>query len=663
MTIELMLASLAVLLTGSGICALMGGAAGRGASRVGMITGVAGAVPAIIAAATVLATGSEHSLRLPWPVPFGSFYIAVDPLAAFFILTISIICTLAAIYGTAYLDAYRGKKNLGMAWCFFHLLFASMLLVVLSRNGVLFLVAWEAMSLASFFLVMFEHEKPEVREAGWVYLVAAHAGQACLMFLFIFLGGQNGTLDFEGFALPSSAAAAGAMFLLAVAGFGAKAGFLPLHVWLPDAHPAAPSHVSAVMSGVMIKTGIYGLVRIVSLLGPPAQWWGWALLLVGAVSGIMGVLFALAQHDIKRLLAYHSVENIGIISLGLGLWLLGVATDHSLLAALGLMGGLLHVLNHAVFKGLLFFGAGAVVHATGSRNMDLMGGLQKGMPQTALTFAIGSAAICGLPPLNGFVSEFLIYLGAFGLVAEAGTPGSLVAGGLISLTALGLIGGLAAACFAKVFGIVFLGEPRSAESAGAHEAPGAMRFAMVLLAIFCVTLGLAAPLTIRLVTPVAAQLLGTAPVSAVSAMAGGLLWKISLGGAALIVFSFFLWKLRGHLLAGRINGVSPTWDCGYASPNSRMQYTASSFAWPVIDMFRWVVRPRLHAEIGQDLFPRRAGLRSHSDDLFRRRFFDPLFRAVSELARRTHVLQEGHNQLYVLYIAVTVLVLLLVKVR
>ncbi|MEW6079230.1 MAG: proton-conducting transporter membrane subunit [Thermodesulfobacteriota bacterium] len=663
MVMGLMMISLAVLLAGSGLCLLPGGPAGGNTSRTGVITGVAGAVPAIIAALVVLETGTAVSLRLPWPVPFGSFYVAVDPLSAFFILTISLVCALAAVYGTAYLDAYRAGKNLGPAWAFFNLLFASMLLVVISRNGLLFLVAWETMSLSSFFLVMFEHEKQEVRLAGWVYLVAAHAGQACLMFLFVFLGRQSGTLDFDAFTVPPGAAAAGVLFLLAVAGFGAKAGFLPLHVWLPDAHPAAPSHVSAVMSGVMIKTGIYGLVRIISLLGMPAQWWGWTLILVGAVSGVMGVLFALAQHDIKRLLAYHSVENIGIISLGLGLWLLGVSTGHPALAALGLMGGLLHVINHAVFKSLLFFGAGAVAHAAGTRNMDVMGGLAKRMPRTALAFGIGSAAICGLPPFNGFVSEFLIYLAAFGLITGAGVPGGPMAGGLIVLAALGLIGGLAAACFAKVFGIVFLGEPRTPQAAEAHEAPAAMRFSMITLAVLCIALGLAAPLAVRLVLPAAGQLLDSAQVSAVSLMAGGLLWKISWGGFAFIAVSGFLWGLRRRLLTGRVNTTGPTWDCGYAAPDSRMQYTASSFAWPVIDMFKWIIRPKLRVSVGQDFFPRRAGLSSHSSDPFRRNLFDPLFRAVSELARRTHVLQQGRNQLYVLYIAVTVLVLLLVKVK
>jgi hydrogenase-4 component B len=662
MTMGLMLTSLAVLFSG-GIAAAFSNGPGKAASRIGAASCVAGAVLAVIAAGTVLWTGIEADLRLAWQVPFASFYIAIDPLSAFFIITISLVCALAAIYGTAYLDAWRGKKNLGAAWCFFNLLFASMLLVVVSRNGILFLVAWEAMSLSSFFLVMFEHEKPEVREAGWVYLIAAHAGQACLMFLFILLGGHNTSLDFDRFTTPMGGAAAGVIFILAVAGFGAKAGFLPLHVWLPDAHPAAPSHVSAVMSGVMIKTGIYGLVRIVSLLGLPPQWWGWTLLVIGSVSGVMGVLFALAQHDIKRLLAYHSVENIGIITIGLGLWLLGVSINNPAVAALGLMGGLLHVLNHAVFKSLLFFGAGAVSHATGTRDMDLLGGLMKRMPHTALAFGIGAAAICGLPPLNGFVSEFLVYLGAFGVVARADALGIPMAGGLIALTALGLIGGLAAACFAKVFGIVFLGEPRSMYSEKAHEAPKPMIFAMAVLAALCIILGLAGPLAVKLVTPAAVQLLGSSQVPEISAMACGILLKISIAGGALIIISGILWGLRRLLLSGRVNAVSPTWDCGYSAPSSRMQYTASSFAWPVINMFRWVVRPRLHVRIRKGLFPQYAELSSHTDDIFREGLFAPVFKSISELAQRIHVLQEGRNQLYVLYIAITILVLLLVKVR
>ena len=662
MTMGFMLAALAVLFAGGVLC-LFSGRAGVAASRCGAISSAVGAVMAMTAAGRVLGSGGEVSLRLPWSVPLGSFYVAIDSLSAFFIITISIVCALAAVYGAAYLDADRAKKNLGAAWFFFNVLFASMLLVVIARNGLLFLIAWELMSLSSFFLVMFEHEKPEVREAGWVYLVAAHIGQVCLMFLFILLGGWNSNLDFDGFTVPASAAAAGTLFILALVGFGAKAGFLPLHVWLPDAHPAAPSHVSAVMSGVMIKMGIYGLIRIIPLLGPPPAWWGWTLLAIGALSGIVGILFALAQRDIKRLLAYCSVENVGIITLGLGLCLLGVSLNHPVLATLALMGSLLHVLNHAMYKSLLFFGAGAVAHATGTREMDRLGGLQKRMPGTAALFAIGSAAICGLPPFNGFISEFLIYLGAIGVLATPDRATGVLAGALIALAALGMMGGLAVACFTKVFGVVFLGESRSADATKAHEAPRSMLWAMTILGGLCVAIGFLAPLALRLVTPVAGQLVGTAPVAEASAMADGLLWRIGLASGVLVFVTGFFWMLRRRLLAHRTVAAGPTWDCGYAAPTPRMQYTASSFSWPVVGMFRSVIRPRLRAEIGKDFFPRAARLASRTEDLFRVAVYDPLFRAVSRLARRMYVLQEGRNQLYVLYIAITVLVLLLVKAR
>ena len=267
------------------------------------------------------------------------------------------------------------------------------------------------MSLASFFLVMFDDEKESVRRAGWIYLVAMHLGTAFLLAMFLLLGQERRLAGFRA-ALGRARRRSGVLFLLAVVGFGTKAGFIPLHVWLPEAHPAAPSHVSAVMSGVMIKTGIYGLLRMLTLLGPPPAWWGWTLLGIGVVSGVLGVLFALAQHDLKRLLAYHSVENIGIIALGLGVGLLGISYGNPTMAALGFAGGLLHVVNHAVFKSLLFLGAGSVLHATGTGEIDRLGGLLKRMPVTGATFLVGAAAISGLPPLNGFVSEFLIYLGA-----------------------------------------------------------------------------------------------------------------------------------------------------------------------------------------------------------------------------------------------------------
>ena len=316
---------------------------------------VAGAVAAAIPAVIVLAGGGVEPINWPWSMPMGSFHLAMDGLSALFMLPIAVLPALAAVYGGAYLKGLPGRASLGMSWFFFNLLAASMVLLVSARNGVLFLVAWEVMSLASFFLVTMENDRPDVRQAGWTYLVATHIGTAFLLVMFFLLGGPNNSMDFDKFATGGMG---GVIFLLAVIGFGTKAGFIPLHTWLPEAHPAAPSHVSAVMSGIMIKMGIYGLVRTLIFLGAPAEWWGWMLVGIGVVSGVLGVLLALAQHDLKRLLAYHSVENIGIIAIGLGLGVVGLARGNATLAVLGFAGGLLHVLNHAMFKGLLFLGAG-----------------------------------------------------------------------------------------------------------------------------------------------------------------------------------------------------------------------------------------------------------------------------------------------------------------
>ncbi len=382
-----------------------------------------------------------------------------------------------------------------------------MILVFVARNGVLFLIAWEVMALASYFLVVFEDEKEEVRRAGRTYLVATHLGTAGLLILFLMLGQSSGSLDFDALGIAAGpGGAASVAFLLAVIGFGTKAGFMPFHVWLPEAHPASPSHVSAVMSGVMIKTGIYGLVRTITFLGSPPPWWGWTILAIGVSSGVLGVLFALAQHDLKRLLAYHSVENIGIIAIGLGVGLLGKSYDLPAMVYLGFAGAMLHVVNHAIFKGLLFLAAGAIGHATHTLEIDRMGGLLKRMPWTAVLFLVGSVAICGLPPLNGFVSEFLIYLGAFKGIVDLGAAGA--AAGAIAIGALALIGGLAAACFTKAFGILFLGEPRSSHAAGAIEPVWAIRVPMIALAVGCVGIGLLGPILVGGVRGVVASAAG-----------------------------------------------------------------------------------------------------------------------------------------------------------
>jgi hydrogenase-4 component B len=636
------------------------------ACLIGMTSALLAGGMVLVQSLWVLISGEPQSLRLAWPLlSFGSANMKIDPLSAAFAAAIALVTMLAAVYGSEYLQTHAGRKNLGVSWFFFNLLTASMLLVVVAWNGVLFLMAWELMSLASFFLVTQDDEKESVRRAGWIYLVAMHLGTAFLLALFLLLGKTAESLDFE--RLSTAAAPSGVLFLLAVIGFGTKAGFIPMHVWLPEAHPAAPSHVSAVMSGVMIKTGIYGLLRVLTLLGPPAAWWGWTFVAIGVVSGILGVLYALSQHDLKRLLAYHSVENIGIIALGIGVGVLGIRYNNPAMAALGFTGGLLHVVNHAVFKSLLFLGAGSVLHATGTGELDRLGGLLKRMPITGATFLIGAAAISGLPPLNGFVSEFLIYLGA--VVGLGSTPHDALAWPLMGVLVVGglaLIGGLAAACFTKAFGIVFLGEPRSDEAAHAHEAGAAMRWPMIVLAGLCVLIGLAAPLWPLAFQPAVAAVLPQTMRAAVmvsTSRAVGSLTGVVFGSYILLGLIVLITHVRRKLLAGRRVEESVTWDCGYVAPTPRMQYTASSFARPLTLLFRLFLQPCDDIHPPHGLFPKHASLHTHTPDLFRRYIYEPLFLAIAWLASKLRWLQEGRIQIYVLYIALTILVLLIWKLR
>ena len=658
---SLFLAGLGIIILG-GVAAVPAERWGRRGSAVGAGSAVLGALLCGIPVLEVLLGGPTPRLSVPWSIPGGSLTLTLDGLSAFFLLPTLLLCALAAVYGTEYLRPFRPAKRLGAVWLAFNGLMASMALVLVSRNGVLFLLAWECMALASFFLVVFQHEMAAVRRAGWTYLVATHLGTAALLAMFVLMAGEADSFEFEAMAgvATSAPGLGGLLFLLALVGFGTKAGFVPVHVWLPEAHPAAPSHVSAVMSGVMIKTGIYGLVRILLLLPPPPAWWGWVLVGIGVTSGVLGVLFALAQHDLKRLLAYHSVENVGIITLGIGLGVLGSALDKPALAALGFGGGLLHVLNHALFKGLLFLGAGAVLHGTGTREIDRLGGLLKRMPWTGAGFLVGAAAISGLPPLNGFVSEFLIYLGAFrGVVESAGGTGTVVAG-LVAIGALALIGGLAAACFTKAFGIVFLGEPRSDEARHAHEAGPAMRWPMILLAACCAAVGLAPTVALRAVSPAVRQLARQPEPLLLAALSDGAaaLRMVAWGAGIVLAGLLLLWWLRRSLLAGRPVEETVTWDCGYARPDPRMQYTASSFAQPLISLFRLVLRTRVRLTPPAGFFPRPGILHTETPDTFREIIFRPAFSGLERGLGRLRLLQQGRIQLYVLYVVLALVALM-----
>jgi formate hydrogenlyase subunit 3/multisubunit Na+/H+ antiporter MnhD subunit len=524
---------------------------------------------------------------------------------------------------------------------------------------VLFLMAWELMTIASYFLVTTHHERADVRRAGRIYLIAAHAGTACLLVLFLLLG-TNSTLDFDSFgpAGARTAAGAGAIFLLAVVGFGVKAGFIPLHVWLPEAHPAAPTHVSAVMSGIMIKMGIYGLLRTISFLGEPPLWWGWVLLVIGLVSGVLGVLYALAQHELKRLLAYHSVENIGIIGMGMGLGLIGMARHDPLLFALGFGAALVHVVNHAVFKALLFFGAGSVIQGTGTGEIEHLGGLLKRMPTTGAAFLVGAVAISGLPPLNGFVSEFLLLLGAFTAVGADKLPVGIA--GVALIAGLALVGGLAAACFAKAFGIVFLGEPRTAEARETREAPALMRTPMFALALACVGIGVSSPVLLPVLARVLPGVEGMPPGATMPELlsAQPALLGVTRVGALLIALVLLFGALRWLLLRRRPVRAAVTWDCGYARPTPRHQYTASSFVQPVLDLFAPMLGTRVSSVNPRGVFPSTASLETSTPDSFRERVFRPIFVEVERALGKFRRIQEGRVQVYVLYIALTLLALL-----
>ena len=451
---------------------------------------------AVVAGVMTVAQGTVASATLYLGLPGLPFHLRLDPLAGFFLVVIGLMGLCVSIYSVGYMKGYGGQRSITQMILFYTLFLAGMLLVVLADDAYFFLVAWELMAAASYFLVMYEDEKAENRRAAFLYLLIAHVGAIAILLAFGVMAGQSGHGGFDGYTFDAMRTAhlspgwATAAFFLAFFGFAAKAGVIPLHVWLPEAHPVAPSNISALMSGVMLKTSIYGIIRFAfDFIKIFPWWWGGVVLALGLISALMGVLYALMQHDLKRLLAYHSVENIGIILIGLGLSMIFASFHLPVLAALGLIAALYHTLNHAMFKGLLFMGAGAVLHATHERNMEEMGGLIHRLPWTAALFLVGCVSISALPPFNGFVSEWLTFQ-AFLLSPALPHPLLKL---LIPLGAamLALTGALAAACFVKVFGVVFLGHWRGHQQPERiHEVGWSMRLGMLLAALACFLLGI-----------------------------------------------------------------------------------------------------------------------------------------------------------------------------
>jgi hydrogenase-4 component B len=637
----------------------------RAARLVTALGACVGGAAGLTLAALVLRTGQPFDLELPAIVSAaGGVVIHLDRLGAFFLALIGGISLPAAIYGLTYTRAYDGHRSLGGFGIAFNAFLLAMSAVPCAGNVFTFLLAWEAMAVSSYFLVMTESDAAGTRQAGIWYAAMTHFGFVLLVPMFFMMASSADALTFAdlrtGAALLGPAAR-NAVFLLALAAFGSKAGAVPLHVWLPRAHPAAPSHVSALMSGVMIKLGVYGLLRVtLDLLGPGPAWWGGLVLLVGCASALGGILYALTENDLKRLLAYSSVENVGVILLGIGAGLVLQSYHLPALALVAFGAALLHTLNHACFKALLFLGAGSVLHQAHTRNMERMGGLIKGMPQTAALFLVGSAAAAALPPLNGFASEWMVFQA---LLAGVQIPRPEVAlGAPIAVGVLALTSGLAAARFVKAFGISFLAMPRSDEAARARDPHWSTRVAMGALAIACVALGLAAPRVFAFILPIVGidaaaapanpwWLLAPSGLAQVAPLRIGILLAV-VGALALLILGVAGFRVRR----------ADTWGCGRLRHTPRMEYTSSAFAEPLRRIFSELYRPTqdlsITAHPDSRYFVRSITYTTRIAPWIETALYLPIVRAMRAAAASVRRLQAGSVHLYLVYMAAALVIAL-----
>ncbi|OGU31223.1 MAG: hydrogenase 4 subunit B [Ignavibacteria bacterium GWA2_55_11] len=645
----------------------------RVVKNFGFIAAFVSSLAGCILALSILLYGEPLHVDLLYTRHFGMMSIHADRLSALFLGTISLLAAAVSVYSLGYATEFLGRRNLGLLVFLYNAFLLSMVSVVVAGHTVLFVFVWEAMSLTTYFLINYDHEDPASRRAAFLYVVMTHIGTALLVVMFMLLYSFTGAFGFE--SLKSAGPRIPAferslIFLCAAIGFGVKAGIIPFHIWLPEAHPAAPSNISALMSGVMIKTGIYGMVRVFfDFLGPDIpQWWGVLILVLAVASSVLGVLYALMEHDLKRLLAFHSIENIGIILMGVGAALLFSSLGNNALAALALIAGLYHVLNHAMFKGLLFLGAGSVLHGTHSRNIEELGGLIKKMPWTSFFFLIGAVAISGLPPLNGFVSEWLTFQALLlgfhisDLVVKIAVP--------LTVALLALTGALAAACFVKAFGITFLGLPRSDRAMHARESSPTMIAAMASLAIACAVFGLAPGLVVSVLDPIASSLLGTNLSGQVSLNGGMLLVPDStstsisppvLTGLLMAIIAVPL--VGAFLLGGRLRTrAAMTWACGLPKIEPRMQYSATGFSKPIRMIFSNIYRATHEIEISEETSPYfRASITYElkTESVFLKHIYEPAYNIIVTSARMFRRIQTGHLQSYLAYIFITLVLLLL----
>ncbi len=611
------------------------------APRLWLLATLVGTIAAFAAAVWILATGATWDWQADFILGGERLHLRLDGVSALFLALMSVLGGVGSLYSREYWTDKQHPVSApaGRAW--WNGLFLGMAFVLVSANGLHFLIAWEIYTVCAYFLITLERQKREVRNAGWLYLAASHVGTLFLFAFFALLAARTGGWELGPLRDHPDLAP---LFWLALAGFGLKAGIFPLHIWLPSAHANAPSHVSAVLSGVTIKMGIYGIVRFSGWLPTPHAA-GWTVAALGVISAVLGVAFALGQHDLKRLLAYHSVENIGIILIGLGFAMIANNHGHAAWGQLALAGGLLHVWNHGLFKALLFLGAGSVLHATGTREMSRLGGLWRAMPWTAGLFVLGAMAISGLPPLNGFVSEWLVFLGLFDAVSAHGAASWAAVPAAILL---GVTGALALACFVKVCGVVFLGLPRSEAAMHAHECGWHMRLPMLVLAALCAVIGLAPALFWPAIANASAAWqsvwLDTAPPAPLITLGSFHLAVAALATLAVIA----LWrrvKRNGLERAG-------TWDCGFAAPTARMQYTAGSFAGIITGWFAWILRPQRHTHIPKENFPAHAGFEEHTPETVLEHVIEPTGSVVMRVSMAVRHLQHGRLQAYIFYMLI-----------
>ncbi len=659
------------------IGALLADGNDRRANLWGNGCAIAGSLLGLVFSGTVLATGIIPDFAVPTTFPLLSLSIRVDAMSAFFMLLVSLIALFCSTYALGYVGHFYQKYPIGALGFFYNTFIASMVLVVTAHTALFFLIAWELMSLTSYFLVIYERHEGKNIKAGTLYFIMTHVGTAFILLAFLLLYRASGSFDFGVIteaAASASPALRNAVFVCALVGFGAKAGIIPFHIWLPAAHPAAPSHVSALMSGVMIKTGIYMLARICwdILPGPPPLWWGLLILLIGAISSLLGVLYALSEHDLKKLLAYHSIENIGIILLGLGSSLIFLSAGMVTFAVLGLVAALYHTLNHATFKALLFLGAGAVIAETHTRNIEEYGGLIRVMPQTAFFFLIGSLAISALPPFNGFFSEWMTFQALFQGVNtfDLATKMMFVA----AIGALAFTGGLAAACFVKAFGATFLARPRSEAGAQAKESSLTLRIGMAALALSTLILGFASGWVSHLFADIAASLSAFRQAGAPSVVSFDLM-SVQTGFASVSLPVLFtgIAALTAAIAAAfafltrkRTMTIVPTWDCG-ADLTPRMEITATGFSRSIITVFKGVLKPTGQTEIEYHdaklrYFPKTGLVTMAFQDVYDAYFYEPLQKITLGVAEQIKKIQVGNINVYILYILLTLTGLLLMLV-